>query len=77
MIVSFALAFLIAASLGQRMNVAALAAGSVVALTTATVLSGALAGIVALVGLQTGYFAGHAALVLQGYASRSKVVRRP
>lgn len=75
MIASFALAFLIAASLGQRMNVAALAAGSVLALTTATVLSGALAGVVALVGLQAGYLAGHAALVLEGHAPRSKTAR--
>lgn len=76
MIASFALAFLIAASLGQRLNVAALAVGSAVVLTAATVLSGALAGVVALVGMQAGYLAGHAALVIEGHAPQSKAARR-
>lgn len=65
MIVSFALAFLVAASLGQRINVAALALGSLVALTGAAMLGGLAAGFAALLGLQVGYLAGHAALVLQ------------
>ena len=71
MIVSFALAFLIAASFGQRVNVAALAIGSLVALVAATALGGVLAGLAAVAGLQTGYLAGHAALMLQAGAVRA------
>lgn len=65
MIVSFALAFLVAASFGQRVNVAALAIGSAVALVAAMAFGGVFAGLAAVAGLQAGYLAGHAALMLQ------------
>jgi hypothetical protein len=65
LIASFALAFLVAASLGLRVNVAGLAIGSVVALAVASLTAGSLAGFAAVLGLQAGYLAGHAGLVLQ------------
>ena len=71
MIASFALAFLVAASLGLRVNVAGLAIGSIVALAVASLTAGGPAGLAAVLGLQAGYLAGHAGLVLQDGLIRS------
>lgn len=62
---SFALAFLIGATFGRHLNLAALALISVSALLAATIFAGFSVGILALIGLQTGTLAGQAAFLMQ------------